>query len=287
MSLAVYERITQVIVAQLEAGTAPWHQPWNATREGALQNLFSGHEYQGINMLMLGMQAYTSPFWCTFMQAKEYGGCVRKGEHGTPIIKVGRYHREEDQHESRGAAFLKSYTVFNLAQLDGLAAPERPAVATLDFHPIQACAELVAAIPHPPLIRHGSPQAFYRPSADLLRMPDPELFESAEAYYSTLFHELTHSTGHEKRLNRATLKDAGRFGDANYSKEELVAEMGAAFLCGLTGIANTTVGNSAAYLAGWLRRLRQDKTLLVSAASQAQRATNWLTNRVAQEVSHA
>ena len=279
MSRAIYDRITTLIVARLEAGTVPWHQPWNATTEGELHNLFTGHVYQGINVLVLGMQPYDRPYWCTFLQAQAHGGSVRKGEHGTPILKVGGSRRAGEDGEEHLGRFLKLYTVFNIAQLDGIAAPARPPLEPLAFEPLARCEQLVAAIPAPPVIRHGAHAAYYQPRPDVLRMPDPERFESAEAYYATLFHELTHSTGHEARLNRPTLAEAGRFGSTNYSKEELVAEMGAGFLCGLCGIENRTVDNSAAYLQGWLRRLRQDQTLLVAAAAQAQRAANWLTQR--------
>lgn len=112
-------------------------------------------------------------------------------------------------------------------------------------------------------------------------MPDPQHFCSREAYYSTLFHELTHSTGHEDRLKRSTLMDLCKFGDTNYSKEELVAEMGATFLCAICGIENSTIDNSAAYLRGWLAALRHDKKLLITAAAQAQRAADFISNRKA------
>jgi len=279
MSRAIYDRITTLMLTRLEAGTVPWHKPWNATTEGELHNLFTGHVYQGINVLLLGMQPYNRPSWCTFLQAKAHGGSVRKGEHGTPILKVGGYRREGENGEEHVGRFLKMYTVFNIAQVDGLEPPAWPRLGPLAFQPIARCEQLVAAIPTPPFIRHGASAAYYQPRPDVLSMPDPARFESAEEYYSTLFHELTHSTGHEARLNRPTLAEAVRFGSTNYSKEELVAEMGAAFLCGLCGIANRTVDQSAAYMQGWLRRLRQDKTLLVAAAAQAQRAANWLTQQ--------
>jgi len=279
MSLPIYDRITQQICAKLEAGTAPWHQPWNATAQGELRNLFSGHVYQGINVLMLGMQGYASPFWCTYEQAKQHKGHVRKGEHGTLIVKVGTYTRDKGTEDEATGQYLKSYTVFNLAQLDGIDAPPTDTLSPLDFTPIERCEKLVGNMPQRPVIRHGSAQAYYSPTPDVVTMPDPITFHSREGYYSTLFHELTHATGHEQRLNRATLKDAVAFGTTNYSKEELVAEMGAAFLCGLCGIENRTIDNSAAYLAGWLRRLRNDQTLLVSAAAQAQRAANFISNR--------
>ena len=145
-----------------------------------------------------------------------------------------------------------------------------------DVQPIAECERIVTEMPNPPVIEHVRQQAYYAPIQDVLNMPPRYLFESAESYYSTLFHELTHSTGHESRLNRPTLTDLCPFGSTNYSKEELVAEMGATFLCGHTGIANTTVENSAAYIGSWLSRLRDDVTLVVHAAAQAQKAVDFI-----------
>ena len=174
MSVAVYERMTQLVMVQLEQGTVPWHQPWNAPRDGALQNLFTHHQYQGINVLLLAMQRLTSPYWCTFLQAKEHGGSVKKGAHGTPIVKVGRTRYSTDEDDGgetihRGT-FLKYYTVFNLEQLDGIDAPVQDVEPTPDFTPIERCDKLVAAIPNPPEIDAGA-AAYYTPALDRVTMP--------------------------------------------------------------------------------------------------------------------
>ena len=141
---------------------------------------------------------------------------------------------------------------------------------------LAACEKILAGMPQRPAVRHGEARAYYRPATDTVNMPARSLFPKAEHYYSVLFHELTHSTGHASRLDRATLRDLLAFGDTNYSKEELCAEMGAAYLCGVAGIVNETVDNSTAYIQGWLGRLRNDKTLLVQAAAQAQKAADFI-----------
>ena len=169
---------------------------------------------------------------------------------------------------------LRYYTVFNLEQTTGIETPMEPHKQT--FQPIERCEALVASMPQRPTLHHGEPRAYYRPLVDAINMPRPELFDSPEEYYSTLFHEMTHSTGHERRLNRPTLTDLCPFGSTNYSKEELVAEMGAAFLCGVCGIENRTVDNSAAYIASWLRVLKNDKQMVILAAAQAQRAADFI-----------
>jgi antirestriction protein ArdC len=167
--------------------------------------------------------------------------------------------------------------VFNAAQLDGVAIPEMTVLAHR-FTPIDRCAHLVDAMPQRPTILHGHQRACYTPATDTLHLPSPACFQSPEAYYATVFHELVHATGHPSRLNRATLTDLCLFGDPTYAKEELVAEMGASYLCGVCGIANVTLANSAAYLQSWAAALHHDATLLVQAAAQAQRAADYIQN---------
>ena len=267
-----YQIITDRITALLEAGTCPWVKPWNA-ETGMPRNLFSQREYRGINVWMLGAQSYSSPYWSTFNQAKAAGGTVKKGEKSTPIVfwKVNEYTNSEGEIEK--GFLLRHYNVFNAAQLEGVAIPvlETP---TYTHSPLEQCEKLVGNYPNRPAIMHGETRAYYRPSTDCVMMPDMERFPQASSYYATLFHELTHSTGHQDRLNRETLKDAVRFGDRSYAREELVAEMGAAYLCGVCGIENDVIDNSAAYLKGWLSVLRGDIKMLVTAAGQAQKAVD-------------
>jgi antirestriction protein ArdC len=218
-----YQVITDRILALLAHGTVPWQQPWQHTT-GVPRNLFSQRPYNGINVWLLSAMRYSSPFWATFNQVNTAGGTVRKGEHGVPVVFWKVYDTEDPD---TGDHDTRYYTVFNAAQLDGVTVPEIP-VASPSFSPIERCEKLVGNMPHRPTIVHGHQQAFYRPAADTLHMPAPLMFQSPEAYYATLFHELTHSTGHPSRLHRKTLTDLCLFGSREYSQEELVAEMGAA-----------------------------------------------------------
>ena len=289
MTQDVYAKITARIVSALRAGVVPWHQPWNAA-QGRPRNLISGKPYRGINVWLLSGQG-GSPFWLTYRQAVQIGGHVKKGAKGTTVIfwkfmarkggeQDGQEDGEPDRKERSEYIMARAYTVFNATQCELPATwAERARGGVPDMapaHTIAACEKVVAEMPRRPAITHGGSAAFYRQSVDQVTMPEPGSFEAPELYYSTLFHELTHSTGHAARLNRATLVDAVRFGDTNYSKEELVAEMGAAFLCGVAGIANRTIDNSAGYVHGWLKKLRHDPRLLVQAAAQAQRAADYI-----------
>lgn len=275
MAQAVYERITNRILTLLEEGTVPWQRPWSS-ETGMPRNLVTERAYHGINVWLLGSLGYTQPFWATFKQVQQAGGHVKRGEHGTPIIFWSAYQRiDKATGEAEKAWVLKSYTVFNASQCDDITVPELN-IEPYPFTPIEQCEKLVGQYPLAPMITHGREGAYYRPAADTVYMPDPQAFPQREEYYSTLFHELTHSTGHASRLNRPTLKDALKFGDTNYSKEELVAEMGASFLCGVCGIENVTVQNSAAYLQGWMKALRGDARLLIQAAAQAEKAAEYM-----------
>lgn len=272
-----YARITERILALLDEGTVPWHKPWTAAQTMP-RNLCSQRDYHGINVWLLASMGYVSPFWATFNQIKEAGGSVRKGEHGTPVVFWKTYEKTTAETDDVQKRFvLRQYTVFNVAQCEGLAVPTVE-VPQHDFTPIEVCEKLVGNMPQRPAILHGYAQACYRPSADVVHMPDATAFPQREEYYSTLFHELTHSTGHADRLNRATLTDMVPFGTACYAREELVAEMGAAYLCGVCGIDNVTVTNSAAYIAGWRKALRNDPACVVIAASQAEKAANFIRN---------
>jgi antirestriction protein ArdC len=269
-----YQIVTDRITALLETGVCPWVKPWNA-EAGMPRNLFSQREYRGINVWMLGAQSYASPFWATYRQVEQAGGQVRKGEKSTPIVfwKVG-IGEDEETGKVRRTFLLRHYSVFNASQVDGIAIPQLPEDVTYEHTPLEQCEKVVTNYPLRPTITHGDSRAFYRPSTDSVHMPDMRDFSQLSSYYSTLFHELTHSTGHVDRLNRPTLVDAVAFGTVRYAKEELIAEMSAAYLCGVTGIVNETVNNSAAYLAGWLKVLKDDPKMLVQAAGAAQKAAD-------------
>ncbi|MGE3538632.1 MAG: ArdC family protein [Candidatus Tectimicrobiota bacterium] len=272
-----YQGITDRILTLLEQGTVPWQQPWNHTT-GLPRNLCSQRPYRGINVWLLTAMGYASPFWATFNQVKTAGGSVRKGERGVPVIFWKVYTTEDPETGDEAQRFvLRYFTVFNAAQLDGVAVPAIT-VTPSRFTPIERCAQLVDAMPHRPAIIEGHQQAFYTPATDTLHMPSPACFHCPESYYATLYHELVHAVGHPSRLNRTTLTDRCLFGSPTYAKEELVAEMGSAYLCGVCGIANATLANSAAYLASWMQVLRDHPTMLVHAAAQAQRAADYMQN---------
>jgi antirestriction protein ArdC len=283
----VYEVITARIMELLDKGIVPWHRPWRGGRAGKPKNLASGKDYRGVNTFLLHCASlatgYDSPYWLTFNQAKERGGTVRKGEHGMPVVFWNWLERDKidsqtGQTTTEEIPFLRYYTVFNVEQCDGIDYPKSDTQNTpLDFQPITECEAVVEGFTDKPTIEHdGHGRAFYRPSTDTVHLPDKSRFGSEHTYYATLFHELTHSTGHESRLGRCTDQKQAAFGSTDYGKEELVAEMGAAFLCGDCGIDGQTIANSAAYVDGWRRAIRQDKKLVIHAAAQAQKAADYI-----------
>ena len=276
----VYEIITDRIIKQLEQGAAPWRKPWSAKLP---VNLLSQKAYRGLNVLTLASQGYPSRFWLTFNQANRLGGKIRKGEHSSPVIywNIG----EEREYTARDGAthiakpFLLRYSnVFNLSQTEGINLPASALQENRTNNPIEDCEQIVAGMPNKPAFEQ-SDKAWYAPCRDVVGMPSIGLFRSSEEYYSTFFHELTHSTGHKSRLHRDGFESLQSFGSESYSKEELVAEMGAAMLCGVAGIENRTLENSAAYLKTWIERLKSDSRLIVIAASAAQKAADFILSK--------
>ena len=275
-----YEIVTESIIKQLESGVAPWRKPW---RTEPPTNLVSKKEYRGINIFLLASLGYGSRYWVTYRQAQTLGGSVKKGQHGSKVVfwKFDEYRKENKETgetENRKSILLRYYTVFNLEQCDGIKSPEAVPV----IHPIEQCEHIVNSMPNQPGFEQDS-RACYRPSTDTVGMPARSAFDSAEGYCSTLFHELTHSTGHPSRIGRDGIMEHNPFGTEDYSKEELVAEMGAAMLCGVAGVESRTLENSASYLQSWINRLRSDSRLIVSAASQAQKAADYILGRTAAE----
>ena len=274
-----YEKITEQIVKMLEGGTVPWRKPWNAG--GSLPtSLSTGKPYRGINQMILGMVAmidgYSSPFWGTYRQITAQGGQIRKGEKSTSVTLWKPFEKENADGEKVKRFFMTTFAIFNAEQAEWEG--EMPTVPTMANHDPIAEAEAVASayLAEGPTFSHGGDRAYYSPAHDAIRIPEMGQFHSAEEYYSTLFHEMIHSTGHASRLNRDGVTEGHRFGDADYSKEELVAEMGAAFLCAATGIdPDATLSNSAAYIKNWLRVLNDDPQMIVQAASKAQKAADY------------
>jgi len=280
MNIQLYERITDRIVTLLEQGTVPWHKPWKVNT-GLPRNLISKKPYRGINVFLLMAMSYESPHWLTFRQAIQLGGNVKKGEKSCPVV-FWKHMEIEDKTsgEPHKIPLLRLYHVFNVAQCEGLTgtgAAEETAM------PATKPAEIVAHMPQPPVIKHGMAKAFYSPSEDCVGMPEPNRFNTEDSYHATLFHELVHSTGSEKRLKRASIAERNGFGSDPYCKEELVAELGSAFLCGYADIADRMIDNSAAYLTGWLKQLQNDRTLIVYAAAQAQKAADYILGRTFSE----
>lgn len=272
----VYEIVTDKIISQLESGVAPWRKPWTSKPPA---NLISQKEYRGLNTFLLGSQGFASRYWLTFNQAKKLGGTVRKGQKSSLVVfwNVGEertvVNPQTGTERKSKPVLLRYYSVFNLTQTEGIAEKLGLDKQVAVVPSIADCEAIVAGMPNPPA-REQSHKAWYKPAADVVGMPARELFAGPEAFYATLFHELTHSTGHASRLNRMGIMEKHSFGDEDYSREELVAEMGAAMLCGATGISPAVLNNSVAYLANWIQALKGDSKLLVQAASAAQKAAD-------------
>ena len=281
----IYTRVTSQIVEALERGVRPWLKPWDVQHAAGRVSRplrHSGEPYQGINILMLWAsaeeQGFACPYWLTFRQAKELGGFIRKGEKGSPVVYANTFTKTEtvengEEVESQ-IPFLKAYTVFNADQVEGL--PERfyqkAEKPTEEITRIEQAERFFAATEAD--IRTGGTRAFYAIGADYVRMPPLECFQDAESHAATLAHELTHWTRHPSRLDR----DLGRkrWGDAGYAMEELVAELGAAFLCADLAITPEIREDHASYIGHWLEVLKQDKRAIFTAASLASRAASYL-----------
>lgn len=274
----VYDVVNQRIMELLEQGTVPWRKTWNA-QSNYPKNLISKKPYKGINVWLTACQNYSSPFWLTFKQATELGGHVKRGMKSTPVIYFQLLDKADNTEDGTNGKIplLRYYSVFNTEQCEGITVPELP-TSTSVFDPIEKAESIIAAMPDKPLIQNMGNRATYNVRTDTVTLPPQAAFEVAEEYYCTAFHELCHSTMAEHRLNRKASIQIHKFGDEEYSKEELVAEMGASFLCGYCGIENITIENSAAYIQGWLKALKNDKTLLISSAAQAQKASDYILN---------
>ena len=286
MTRDVYQEVTDQIVEAIESGCAPWSRPWRAGIGGGLPyNLKSQKAYRGINVLLLWSAgaAFQSQAWLTFKQAKERGGNVRKGEKGTRIVFFKMLERADRDDDSRTVRIplARYYTVFNAEQCEGIDADEPETEST----PIERHAAVDAFVTAQGAdIRYGGDRACYVPSQDCIRMPEPERFHSADGYYGTLLHELTHWTSPSSRCDRDL---SGRFGDEQYAAEELVAELGAAFLCAACGVDGADgrqgIQQHASYIESWLKVLKGDKRAIFTAASKATQAVEWLTANEEQE----
>lgn len=282
----VYQEVTNTIIAALEQGVAPWNKPWGGPGGGlALPRRATGERYRGINVLMLWCAAsergYSNPTWMTFKQAIALKACVRKGEKGTLVVYANAVVKKEEnaagEETERKIPFMKGYTVFNVEQIDGLPAeftpellPEATRIGAADRLPeVDAFFDALGAD-----VGHGGGQAYYRISDDRVQLPVFEAFDTAAAYYATRAHEMIHWTRHETRLNRSFGRKT--WGDEGYAQEELVAELGAAFICAALGVSSMVREDHASYIHHWLEKLRQDKRYVFQAATHAQRAVDFL-----------
>ena len=286
-----YKEVTNKIIAALENNTRPWVQPW----DGGILPIPMRHNnrfYQGINTLILWQAAsdggYNSPYWMTFKQAKLLGGNIKKGEKAATIFYASFCTLDNNEDKQKGRSgqnlaenpiykkFMKSYKVFNANQIDGLQEKYYKVLSTenntKELEKLPRLEEFVKNTKAN--IKHGGIRAYYRESSDHIQMPEMKLFKNSNAYYSTLCHELTHWSGSKERLNRNL--GGKRFGDNGYAMEELVAELGAVFLCSLLGINPDAREDHAPYIASWLKVLKSDKRAIFNAASLAQSASNYL-----------
>jgi antirestriction protein ArdC len=288
MAVDLYQSVTDKIVEQLEQGVVPWVKPWTSSGFGGLPyNASTKKPYRGINTMMLYAPAGAAgDGWMTYTQAKEAGGQVRKGERGSmvvffkPLLIEDKNRPAGSEPGTKSIPMLKHYTVFHTSQIDGLADKYLPKATDkpTEKQRIEAAEQYLAQA----RITHGGDRAFYRIDTDSITLPQQAQFKSVDDYYATALHELTHWTGHSSRNAREYGK---RFGDQAYAREELVAEMGAAFLCAKTGI--TAQLQHASYIGSWLKVLKGDKRAVLVAAGAAQRAADFVTGWKAEEKEEA
>jgi len=279
--VSAYDKVTDRLIELIDAGVCPWKPTTNCRSARPGKNI-KGNNYRGINAMMTwavaSIEGYASDVWLTFKQAQEMGGTVRKGQKGTPIIFWGIVDGKGDEapaddKKSKGYAFARYYVAFNVEQCDGIDVADLPDTTRYANDPIVAAESIVAGFNGPKIAQRLSTPC-YNFVDDVVYMPPVDRFVSSEAYYETLFHELGHSTGHHSRLNREMSQDRPK-----YAFEELVAEMAAAFLCDEAGILPSVETNVAAYLDGWGKAIKADRSMLIKASSAAQKAADMILGR--------
>jgi antirestriction protein ArdC len=277
-----YQVITDRIIEALEAGTVPWRKPWRSIEGFGPTSLSTGKGYRGINTLMLSLESmvrgYDSIYWGTYRQIAEQGGQIRKGETSTQVVLWKPVKKTKADGSEDSFLLMRLFNVFNAEQADWADGkmPTNPEATEANYvEPVEAAEAIANGMPNRPRIQHGGDRAFYSPNLDYVGMPPQEAFDSTEGYYATLFHELIHSTGHKSRVGREGIEAFAGFGSESYSKEELIAEMGAAYLCAEAGI-EPRIEQSAAYIASWLKVLKNDKKIVVASAGAAGKATDFI-----------
>jgi antirestriction protein ArdC len=274
----MYEVINNMIMDKLQNGKMPWKQTWNCF--GPARNYVSKKPYRGINTLILNNTHYEYPLFLTFLQVKELGGYIKKESNSIEVIYWKTLEFENDE-KIKCIPFLRYYNVFNIDCVEGVKL-KLPTMYVND--PIESCETIINDMPSKPVIEHGGHQPYYNWREDKVKVPCRENFILSDEYYATLFHELAHSTGHESRLNREECMKPTVYGSRDYCKEELVAEIATCLLCGECGISNNTIDNSAAYIQSWLERLthmlREDNKMFVKTSALAQKAADYILNRI-------
>ena len=277
--MTVYEVITARILEQLEKGVVPWRRPWTMVES---KNVATGKKYRGVNAITL-----PGGWYGTFAQVKALGGTVKKGVHGFPVVffsfpdhvtkdKEKEEEKEEGKTDGRTAPIIRYYHVFRIEDCEGIDLKQFQADEGKTSS-IETAETIVQEMQNrPTIVEKSSKEAYYCPSTDTVQIPSRSQFPMIEEFYSTIFHELVHSTGHADRLGRKTLTAAAAFGSSEYGKEELVAEFGASFLCGEAKIDNTTIKNSASYIASWKRVIKADSRLVIQAAGMGQKAADYI-----------
>jgi antirestriction protein ArdC len=275
-----YELITNRILEKMKTGQVPWRKPW---RFQPPRNLVSNRPYHGINLLLLTLNVFESPYYVTFHQAKQLGGSIKKGEHGTPVVfwkllEPVNTKTEDEKEKTKVIPYLQYSTVFNLSQTEGI---EAPINASQPLAPLAVCEQIIEGFTDKPQTLYTLlPKAYYQPATDSIHMPAKTSFVNIEAYYATLFHEYIHATGHEKRLNRHAQENTNfDFGSKDYSREELIAELGSAFLSAEAQIDNSVIDHNTAYLTSWLKVLEGDNKLIVYASAKAGKAVDYIRNK--------
>jgi len=299
----ITKKITEMVIEMLDKGIIPWKKPWVGGISNAPRSISTKKHYRGANSMILGCAGYSSPWWLTFGQARKLGGMVRKGEKSMPV-HYWKFNQEYDCRTCGGSGLssngqctacdgtgiykskypqLFSFNVFNALQCEGL--PEKYYETIKpeegegeEFDPVEECEKICDGYENAPDTYHDqSDRAYYSPSNDDIHLPNPDQFNTPSEYYSTRFHEMVHSTGHQSRLDRDSLVNSDGFGNHKYSKEELVAEMGATFLRGITGVnGDSVMDNSASYIANWKQKLQDNTDWLVWASSRAAKGVDWI-----------
>ena len=274
----VYSIVTERILSTMAKGIIPWKRPW-ANMEFP-KNYINRNQYRGINLFLLNMAEYASPYWLTFKQCRDCKGQIKKGEQATPVVyftmidKTDNTDNNADDKKNKQVPVLRYYSVFNLSQttLVDTESIKKP------VNPIATCEQVINDMPLCPKIYYGGNKAYYSADKDYIRLPAPPQFATVENFYEVLWHECVHSTGHSSRLNRPGITNHSSFGTELYSFEEMTAEFGAAYLCGHAGIDRQTTDSSAGYIQNWMQAIKADNKLLIKAASAAQKAVDFILN---------